>query len=225
LILALDALPGLREVASAADLDVAAAATLAELAGVEGVRLGITDDLKPVRPEDVQEARRAARMLELRMPPSQGLVKVALETRPDRVVLGADGPLDLRGRTVSLGPIVRALNEAGIPVSVRIAPGIQALKAAHSQGVTGVEFYTGSIVDLPPPERAAELERLGESVRLAAKLQLGIGVGGGLGYRNLREVLIAAPAVECVAIGRAAVARAVLVGLDRALRDLRTLLG
>lgn len=223
LILALDALPGLREAAAATDLDLAAAATLAELAGVSGVRLGVTDDLKPVRPEDVLEARRAARVLELRMPPSQAVVKVALEARPDRVLLSSDGPRDLRGRGVALGPIVRALGEAGIPAAVRIPPVVEALKAVHAEDLKGVEFYTGRIVDLPAPERTAELERLGDAVKLAAKLRLSIGLGGGLGYRNLPDVLAAAPAAESVAVGRAAVARALLVGLDRALRDLRSL--
>ena len=59
----------------------------------------------------------------------------------------------------------------------------------------------------------------------ASKLRLSIGLGGGLGYRSLREVLEAAPAAERIAVGRAALTRALLVGLDRALRDLRAMLG
>jgi pyridoxine 5-phosphate synthase len=223
LILALDALPGLREAAAASDLDVAAAAMLAELAGVEGVRLSVCEDLKPVRPEDVLEARRAARVLELRMPPSPTLLKVALEARPDRVLLASDPPLGRPGRGASLGPTVRALAEAGIPVLARIEPEVESLKAVHAENVAGVEFDTTRLVDLPSAERAGQLERLGDAVRLASKLGLGIGLGGAIGYRNAAEVLGAAPAAEWVAVGRAAVARAVLVGLDRALRDLRTL--
>jgi pyridoxine 5'-phosphate synthase PdxJ len=61
-------------------------------------------------------------------------------------------------------------------------------------------------------------------VRLAAKLGLEIGLGGGLSYRSLPEVLAACPAAQGVAVGRAALCRALLVGLDRALRDLRALL-
>ena len=64
-------------------------------------------------------------------------------------------------------------------------------------------------------------ERLGDAVRLAAKLQLSIGLGGGLSFRNLAEVLATCPAAEWVTIGRSALARGFLVGLDRALRDLR----
>lgn len=233
LILELDALPSLREATAAADVDLAAAATVAELAGVDAVRLGVNVDLKPVREEDVRDTRRAARRLELRMAPNEALLKVALETRPERVLLAADGrdgrpaaaPLDLRGPHSRLAPIVRTLSEAGLPVSVLVIPRIDAVKAAHAEGVAGVELYMGALVDLPPAERQGEFEGLGDAVRLASKLRLSIGLGGGLGYRSLREVLEAAPAAERIAVGRAALTRALLVGLDRALRDLRAMLG
>jgi pyridoxine 5-phosphate synthase len=231
LVLALDGLPRLREAASAGDVDVAAAATLAELAGADGVRLGLNEDLQPVREEDVRDARRAARHLELRMLPTPNMVKLALETRPDGVAVGAEAhdgrgataPLDLETRSAPLGPVVRTLAEAGIPVSALVSPNVTAVKMAHAEGAAGVEFYTGGIVDLPGAERAAELEHLSDAVRMASKLRLAIALGGGLGYRSLRQVLAAAPAAQRVVVGRAALARAVLVGLDRALRDLREL--
>jgi pyridoxine 5-phosphate synthase len=233
LILTLDALPTLRASAMAADVDVAAAATLAELAAVDAVRLGVNEELNPVTEQDVIEVRRAARTFELSMPVSPALLKVALEAQPDRVLValeGSDGglpsrPLDFRGRGVSLGPIVRSLAEAGIPVSALVKPEIEAVKAAHSEGVDGVEIYTGAIVDLPPSDRSRELERLGDAARLASKLRLHVSAAGGLGYRSLRELIEYAPVVAAVAVGRAVVARAVLVGLDRAVRDLRALVG
>ncbi len=231
LVLALDALPSLRAAIAAEDVDLAAAALLAELAGVDAIRLSVNEELKPVCEEDVQEARRAARVLELRMPPSSSLLKVALEARPDRVVLAAGssgqwgpaGPVDLRGRSVPLEPVIRTLGEAGIATVAVVGSDLESVKRAHGHGVAGVEFYTGATVDLPPAERRGELERLGDAVRLASKLQLRIGLGGGLGYRTLAEVLAAAPAVESVTVGRSALVRAVLVGLDRALRDLKAL--
>jgi pyridoxine 5-phosphate synthase len=233
LVIALDGLPCLRDATASPDVDLAAAATLAELAGVDGVRLGVGEDLKPVREEDLAEARRAVRRLELRMPPAQGLLRVALGTRPDRVLLAAEGvdgrspsgPVDLRGRPQPVLAAVRALAEAGIPVAAVIAPDLETVKHAHAAGVVAVELYTGAIVDLPGPERLAALQRLGDAVRLAAKLRLGVGVGGGLGYRSVGEVLAACPALDSVAVGRAALARAMLVGMDRAVRDLRELVG
>ena len=203
---------------------------LAELAGVDTIRIGIDDDLKPVREHDVEQARRAARRLELRMPPSPGLLKVALQAQPDRVLLSAGtregrwagGPLDLLRPEASLVPVLRSLDEAGLPVALRIPAHLESIKAAHGHGATAVELFTGSIVDLPARERRTELESLRDAVRLAAKLRLGIGLGGGLGFRSIPDVLAEAPAAEHIAVGRAALSRALLVGLDRALRDLLT---
>ncbi len=233
LTLALDALPGLRDATLSNDVDLAAAATLAELAGVDAIRLGVNEDLKPVREEDVCEARRAARRFELRMPPAQSSIRVALAARPDSVLLAGEGrdgrsisrPLDLRGHGVSVAPVVRSLGEAGIPVSMLVAPNIDSVKRAHGEGIIGVEFFTAGIVDLPVLERSRELERLGDAARMAAKLRLIVGLGGGLGYGTIREVIQAAPVAERIAVGRAALTRSVLVGLDRALRDLRELVG
>jgi pyridoxine 5-phosphate synthase len=231
LILELDALPSLRDAMGAADVDLPAAAALAELAGVDAVRLGVNPDLKPVREEDLRDTRRAARRLELRMPPLESLVRVALDVRPDTVLLASDrregrsaaSALDFRAAT-GLAVIVRTFTDAGIGVSALVAPSLDAVKAAHGAGVAQVELYTGSLVDLPPAERRAALKQLGDAARLASKLQLGLGLAGGLGYRTLAEVIQAAPAAERVAVGRAALTRSVLVGLDRALRDLRALL-
>lgn len=232
LVLELDALPMLREATGAQDVDLPAAATLAELAGVDALRLGVNRDLKPVREEDLQDMRRAARCLELRLPPSEALLAIALETRPDLVLLAADvmegrtsaAPLDLRQGTGELTPVVRALQEAGIPVHALVTPTLETVKLAHTAGLTGVELYTGLLVDLPVTERATAMLELGDAARLAAKLKMGVGVGGGLGYRTLPEVMAVAPAADRVAIGRAALTRAMLVGLDQALRDLRALL-
>ena len=168
---------------------MAAAVTLAELAGVDAVRLGIDDELKPVAESDVLNARRAARRFELCMAASPGLLKVALEARPDRVLLAAGardggwagGPLDLRASNQPLTPVMHGLQEAGIPVSLRVHPKLDAVKAAHAERASGVELYTGAILDLPQAEQKAELEALSDAVRLAAKLRLRIAIGGGLG--------------------------------------------
>jgi len=141
LILALDALMGLREADHSGDVGLAAAVTLAELAGVDAVRLGIDDELKPVTESDALNARRAARCFELRMTASPGLLKVALEARPDRVLLAASahdggwagGPLNLRARAQPLAPVIHGLQEAGIPVSLRVLPKLDAVKAAHEE--------------------------------------------------------------------------------------------
>jgi pyridoxine 5-phosphate synthase len=229
--LALDLLCLLREAAGLPGAELHGALALAELAGADSIRLGVSEDLRPVRERDVRDARHAARSFELRMPPLQGLLKLALEVRPDCIVLAGEnretrqpaGPLDTRTLASGLGPLVRSLREGGIPTAAIVSPELDAVKAAHALGLSGVELYTGGIVDLPAEERAVAGERLGDAARLAAKLRLTVGLGGGLGYRNAPELLGVVPAADRIAVGRACLARATLVGLDRAVRDLRRL--
>ncbi|MAG32611.1 MAG: hypothetical protein CL908_17140 [Deltaproteobacteria bacterium] len=227
IVLSLDSWPALRDFAGSDRDELAAAASLAELAGVDALRLSVNEDLVPVRESDVDTLRRAARAFELRMPISQALLKVPLAARPDRVVLvgaryeatGSAPPVDARTSGPVLGSVLRGLEEAGIPASVRVAPELDAVRAVHAQGVSDVELFTGHLVDLPDAERRGALVALGDAVRLASKLRLGIAVAGGLDDRSVGEVLAAAPSAERVVFGRSLARRALLVGLDRAVRD------
>ena len=229
IVLSLDSWPALREFAGDGRSELMAAASLAEIAGVDALRISVNEDLQPVHESDVDALRRAARSFELRMPVSQGLLKIPLEARPDRVVLVADRheaaghapPVDARVAEANLVAVVRALDDAGIATSVRVAPDLDAVKAVHSLGVRDVELFTGYLVDLPEAERRAALVSLGDTARLASKLRLTFGLAGGLDDRNARDVLEAAPSAERVVFGRGLARRALLVGLDRAIRDFR----
>lgn len=232
LVASLESVCALREAGGAGEVDVCAAAMLAELAGADAVRLAVAEDLRGVRERDVRDVRRAVRSFELCMAPSQTLLKLALDVRPELVALAGEAregalpraPLEARSLGASVATIVRALREAGIAAVAIVAPELEAVKAAHAAGVASVELFSGTLVDLPPAERASALERLGDAARLAAKLRLGVRLGGALGLRSLPGVLAAAAVAEGVVIGRALVARALLVGMDRAVRDLRAAL-
>jgi pyridoxine 5'-phosphate synthase PdxJ len=102
-----------------------------------------------------------------------------------------------------------------------VNPELDAVRAAHVQGVSDVELFTGWLVDLPETERKAALVGLGDAARLASKLRMGMALAGGLDDRNLREVIDAAPSAERIVLGRGLARRALLVGLDRAVRDHR----
>jgi pyridoxine 5-phosphate synthase len=228
LVVGLDALAVLAERTGAGEPALAAAATLAELAGAAAVRVGVNEELRPVGEAALRDLRRAARGLELRMAPVPTLVKVALEARPSRVVLssesrngtGCAGPLNLRAWRSGLAPSVRTLGEAGLAVVVRVAPDLEAVKAVRAADVGSVELYTGAIVDLPEAERARALDRLAEAARLAAKLRMRVALGGGLDLESVSELVAAVPVAERVAVGRAWAWRSALVGVDRATRDL-----
>ena len=122
LVVSLDAVARLAEAAGGrSGIDLAAAATLAELAGASAVRATLTEDLRPIGESEVQHLRRVSRGLELRMTASPSLLKPALEARPDRVViageswqtLGGATPLDLRTQAPAVQPLLRARAEAG----------------------------------------------------------------------------------------------------------------
>jgi pyridoxine 5-phosphate synthase len=224
LILALDGLARLREAVGGPALPAAAA--LASVAGADALRLGLSEERESVSERDLREMTAAGAALELRMAPIPSLVKVALEARPARVLLasgqsGAVLPLDFRAWSNVLAPTVRSLAEAGLAVVAVVGPDLAHVKAAHGVGARGVELYTGALVDLPLLERAEALSRLGDAARLAAKLRLEVGLGGRLDEHSLGPVLEAAPIATSVAVGRAFVRRAALVGIDRATRDLR----
>jgi pyridoxine 5-phosphate synthase len=226
LVAGLDGVAVLREAAGAPPLPAAAA--LACVAGAHSVRLGISEDLHPVSERDLREVGAVGARLELRMAPIPSLLKAALEARPVRVVLasspssaGAALPLDFRAWGSALPPAIRGLEEAGLFAAALVSPDLAAVKAAHAVGARGVELYTGSLVDLPAAERGEALARLADAARLAAKLRLEIGLGGHLDEHSLPPVLDAVPIAATVTVGRAWVARALLVGIDRATRDLR----
>jgi pyridoxine 5-phosphate synthase len=224
LVLGLDGLARLREAVGGPALPAAAA--LATVAGADAVRLGLAEELQLVSERDLREVGAAGAALELRMAPIPSLVKAALEARPARVVLassqgGAVLPLDFRAWSNVLAPTLRTLAEAGLACVALVSPDLAHVKAAHAVGARGVELYTGALVDLPLAERAEALARLGDAARLAAKLRLEVGLGGRLDEQSLAAVLEAAPIATSVTLGRAFVARAALVGIDRATRDLR----
>jgi pyridoxine 5-phosphate synthase len=152
LVLGLDGLARLREAVGGPSLPAAAA--LADVAGADAVRLGLSEELQTVSERDLREVAAAGAALELRMPPIPSLVKAALEARPVRVLLasaqgGAALPLDFRAWSNVLAPTLRTLAEAGLASVALVGPDLAHVKAAHAVGARGVELYTGALVDLP----------------------------------------------------------------------------
>lgn len=229
LVIGLDSLCAMRATAAGRAPSLLQAAALLEVAGVSAVQLGLGEELQPVTEADLRSIGGAS-ALELRISPAPALVKVALEMRPARVVFASESrespvlasPLDFRAWGAALAPAVRNLRDAGLRVEALVAPVLDAVKAAHGADLQGVDLYTTATLDLPPEPRAEALTTLGDAARLGSKLRLSIGVAGALGAREVSEVLEAAPVVERVTIGRSFVNRALLVGIERAIADLRS---
>ncbi|UCE85376.1 MAG: pyridoxine 5'-phosphate synthase [Deltaproteobacteria bacterium] len=226
LTIALDALATLGMLSRSGEFGITAAATLAQLAGADAIRLGLFEGAGPERERQAVALRRTAHTLELRMPGSPSILKHALELRPDLVVLTGEfrgngaWSAALDPAAPGLASILRSLAEAGIETAALLYPSVETVKAAHALGFRSIELFTAPALDAPELERA--FQPLSDALRLATKLRLEVGIGGGLDYRNLTTALSVAPGVERIVVGRAVIARAALVGLDRAVRDLRS---
>jgi pyridoxine 5-phosphate synthase len=167
----------------------------------------------------------------LEMACAEEIVQVALDMVPDlatlvperREEITTEGGLGLARNRDTIAETVRRLQEAGIPVSLFIDPDEAAIRASAELGAQFVELHTGEYSEgRTPEERQPQLERLVEAATLAEKLGLRVHAGHGLNYRNVRPVA-ELPQVEALYIGHSIVGRAILVGMERAVREMKEL--
>jgi pyridoxine 5-phosphate synthase len=209
--------------------DPVTAAALAELAGADGITVHLREDRRHIQDRDVEVLRRTVKSrLNLEMAATEEMVGIALKLRPDSVTLvpekraelTTEGGLDvMQQRQVLLKPI-ELLRQAGIVVSLFIDPDLEQIKAAHRLGAEVIEIHTGNYCDAVSSEvRRNELARIEAAVRGGRKLGLGISAGHGLDYRNVGAV-VALGGIEEYNIGHSIVSRAVLVGMEQAVREM-----
>lgn len=232
LVVGLDQLAVLRDAGGARDPDPVVAASLAELAGAGGVRVTCGRERGGIRERDVRLLREVVRTaLLLRMPPMDEYLKLALAVRPDVVTLipnereglGAERGLDVEDRRPELLPLIEPLAGSGVLVSLLVDPLPNQVKAAQRAGAGAVLLHTGRFCwAANDASRVAEFEALTNAVKTAHRLGLVVHVGGGLTYQNAAAVAELAE-VTAVDLGHSLVARAALVGMGEAVRELRWL--
>ena len=210
-----------------------AAAVLCEKGGADGITIHLREDRRHIQDADVFAFRKALKVpLNLEMANSPEIVDIALAAKPAEVCLvperrqelTTEGGLDAAGQFTALQPSVARLKAAGIVVSLFIEPALRQLDAAVALGAPVVELHTGKYCDVAGAERAAELRRLVEAAQYGFRAGLRINAGHGLNYENLPAFLAAVPHVDTLNIGHSIVARAVLVGMERAVREMKVLL-
>jgi pyridoxine 5-phosphate synthase len=213
--------------------DPVAAAILAELAGADQITIHLREDRRHIQERDLQIMRRTVTTrLNLEMAATQEMVKIAYEVKPDVVTLvperreelTTEGGLDAVAGRDTVRRIVKTLHDADIKVSLFIDPDLDQVKAAHRAEAEVIELHTGRYCDARlAADRRRELSRILDACKAAAKLGLEVAAGHGLNYQNVNPVA-AIPEIEELNIGHAIVARAVLVGFERAVREMKDLL-
>jgi pyridoxine 5-phosphate synthase len=209
--------------------DPVAAAALAELGGAEQITLHLREDRRHIQDRDLKLMRETCQtLLNLEMAASAELVKIAFEVKPDvstlvperREELTTEGGLDVIGQREALRKVVRTLRDAEIEVSLFIDPDLDQVRAAHKVDAQRIELHTGRYAEARGErQRAQELDRLIDCAKVAGKLGLAVAAGHGLNYENVQPVARIEEVVE-LNIGHSIVARAILVGMEQAVRDM-----
>lgn len=213
--------------------DPVTAAALAELAGAECITVHLREDRRHIQDRDVELLRKTVKTrLNLEMAATEEMIGIALKVLPDSVTLvpekrqelTTEGGLDVVQLRAGLKEQISTLRQGGILVSLFIDPDLDQIKAAHRVGADAIELHTGSYCEVSEEaDRKAELAKLEMAVRAGRKLGLQVNAGHGLNYVNVRDV-VALDGIQELNIGHSIVSRAVLVGMDRAVREMVALL-
>lgn len=206
---------------------------VAEQAGADGITLHLREDRRHVQDRDLELAVRVVQTkLNLEMALTEEMLAIAERHRPAdcclvperRQELTTEGGLDVKGQMPRLREACQRLAAAGVRVSLFIDPEPAQIEAAAAVGAPAIELHTGAYADArDAPTRAHCLERLREGVALGRSAGLQVNAGHGLHYHNVQPVA-ALDGVSELNIGHGIVARAVLTGLDEAVREMKRLI-
>jgi len=226
----IDHVATVRQARRAKEPDPVAAAVLAVLGGADGITVHLREDRRHIQDRDVYLLRETVTSrLNLEMAAAEEIIGIALKVKPDeatlvpekRAELTTEGGLDLLATDAATRPTVARLKAAGIHVSLFIDPDPAQVDRAMALGADAIEFQTASYSEaVGPSVLAAELAKLERATAQAKGLGLHVHMGHGLNYSNVRPIVRIA-GVEELNIGHSIVSRAVLVGLERAVREMK----
>ena len=214
--------------------DPVAGARVCEAAGAHGITAHLREDRRHIQDRDVWQLRELVRTrLNLEMANAPEIVSIALRLKPEivcvvperRQEVTTEGGLDVVGNLEALAELRRKMNDAGIEVSLFIAPDPAQIEAAARTGSQFVELHTGAYAEAFPnlAQRGAQLDRLIVGARQAHRLGLGVNAGHGLNYENLRGLYQVPHLVE-LNIGHSIISRAITTGLHQAVADMLSLM-
>lgn len=214
--------------------DPVRAAVLAELAGADGITVHLREDRRHIQDRDVDLLMRTARTpINLELAASSEILEMAVTWKPAQATLvpekreevTTEGGLALSdaSQRSALETAVRELAAAEVRTSLFIDPDREAIRASRDLGADAIELHTGEYANARGDERARQLERLASAARDGREAGLAVHAGHGLTYENVTPVA-AIPELEELNIGHSVVSRAVLVGMERAVREMAELI-
>lgn len=208
--------------------DLIAAASLCERAGASGITVHLRADRRHIQDRDVERLRASViTKLNLEMGNTPEILDIALQILPEDVCLvpenrqeiTTEGGLDAAGQQSALEPTVRRLQTAGIRVSLFIEPAARQIDAARDLGAEMVELHTGAFANAEGAAAQRERERIVNAAVYAHEQGLQVNAGHGINYANIAQ-LRDVPFLSELNIGHAIVSRALVKGLEAAVRDM-----
>lgn len=209
--------------------DPVEASRIAREAGADGITVHLREDRRHIQDRDVERIRAELDVkLNLEMAATEEMVAIARRIRPDdvcivperRAELTTEGGLAVAGHEATLAPLVRALVDAGIRVSLFVDPDPRQIAASHAVGAGVVELHTGRYCEVRGDAVATEIHHLTAAAEQAHGLGLVVNAGHGLTVDNVGPIA-RLPHLHELNIGHAIVARAVLIGMAAAVREMR----
>jgi len=229
----IDHVATLRQARRTVEPDPVWAAALAELGGADAITVHLREDRRHIQDRDLEVLRRTVQVkLNLESAISPAMIDIACRVKPDQVTLvperreeiTTEGGLDVVTHREATAEAVRRLHDAGIAVSLFIDPAAPQIDAAVDLAVEAVELHTGCYANAAGPDRHAALVELSRGAAMVRRARLQLAAGHGLTYRNVEPVARLEGMGE-LNIGHSIVARAVLVGLAQAVREMKALIG
>ncbi len=211
--------------------DVVQAALACEAGGADGIVCHLREDRRHIQDKDVYDLRRTIKTkLDLEMASTEEMLGIALKVKPELVTLvpekrqelTTEGGLDVVANLKTLREFVPKLQDAGIKVSLFIDPVPSQIEASAETGADFIEIHTGAYA-LPQADKVSRLKEIVFAAELAKKLGLRVNVGHGLDYDNVKP-LTGIKEIEEYNIGFSIIARAVFVGLEQAVRQMKQIL-
>jgi len=226
----IDHVATLRQARGGVEPDPIWAAALAELAGADGITVHLREDRRHIQERDVRLLKQTVRTrLNLEASLDPAIIDFALEIHPDQVTLvperreelTTEGGLDVLRHSARVSEAVRRCRDGGLEVSLFIDPEVNQVRASHDLGAHAIELHTGRYADATTElSRNVELAQLIQAGRAALDSGLLLHAGHGLNYQNVGDVA-AIPSMRELNIGHSIVSRAVFVGFDQAVREMK----
>ncbi len=229
----IDHIATIREARQTNEPDPLDAATLVELAGGDGITIHLRGDRRHIKDRDLHLLCQMVKTkINLEMAATNEMVQIVLKERPDMVTLvperpeevTTEGGLDVVSHSLDLKPVIETLQQARIRVSIFVDPLPEQIREAKKIEADLVEINTGKYAEMKDEEKLrAEYEKIRDCAQIAKRLGIRVLAGHGLTYRNVK-LISDIPEIEELNIGHNIIARAALVGLEQAVREMKELM-